>query len=218
MRLKKTQERIDGLTADLKVAQSNPVGEDSFSMTIKGNVFTDKKIAGEAIIEVCKTFEKAEDKMDFGEYRGFPMKLFFKSGKFKIDIKQNITHTTELEDSITGNITRINNVIEAIPNKINNLKERVDTLCNEMESAKVEANTPFKKESEFIEKCKRLKDLNAELDNENEDKIDEHDQEHTESTPTEKPSILQALKGAKSNQIPVDKQPIDKSLEKDNII
>ena len=82
-----------------------------------------------------------------------------------------------------------------------------------MKSAKVEADTPFKKESEFIEKSKRLKDLNAELDNENEDKIDEHDQEHAESRPTEKPSVLQALRGTQDTTIPLDKQPVAKSLE-----
>ena len=211
--IKKTQERIEGMSADLKVAQSKPVGEDNFCMTIKGKEYRDKKIVGEAILGVCKTFKKAENRVDLGEYRGFPMTLCFENGKFQVELKQAITHTVELENSITGNITRINNVIDNIPNKIIDLKEIVDRLKNEMESAKSESERKFPKEAEYKEKNKRLSELNKELDNES--KSDKEIGEPQEKK-TMKPSVLHALNDKIKNPIE-DRKSVEKPLIKQNI-
>ena len=45
-------------------------------MTIKGMVYYEKKVAGEAIIAVCKTMTNP-DAIPLGEYQGFSMELTF---------------------------------------------------------------------------------------------------------------------------------------------
>jgi len=44
--IKKTVERIDGLTKDYKLVQAHPIAEDSFSMAVKGKLYTERKAAG----------------------------------------------------------------------------------------------------------------------------------------------------------------------------
>lgn len=66
---------IECLTADLPILQAHPVKEDAFSMTVMGTVYSERKEAGEAIMAACKTMTDPDQKLDLGEYRGFPMKL-----------------------------------------------------------------------------------------------------------------------------------------------
>lgn len=156
-------------------------------------VYTDKKEAGEAIIEVCKSIASPEDKLEFGEYRGFPMVMSIDSGKFVVAMKNTLTHRAELENNITGNITRINNALESIPKRVEDLTERLHQLNGEMEAARFEADTPFPKEEEYITKSQRLLELNTELDNEQEQEEEIVDDEMTEQS-QEKSSVLKALK------------------------
>lgn len=193
--LKKTEERITGLVEDYKVVQAHPVAEDSFSMTIKGKVYTERKAAGEAIIQACKEFENPDDRVPLGEFRGFPLTLYMENRTFKVAMKNTLTHTAELENNITGNIVRINNALENMPRNIENLKIRLDSLKEEQQSAQSEVDTPFPKEQEYREKSDRLTQLNKELDNSESET--EQPSEEQENSPEKKPSVLKALKDFK---------------------
>lgn len=162
--IKKSEERVDGLTADLKILQAHPIKDDSFSMTILGRLYTERKAAGEALISVCKTMDNPEEKHDLGHYRGFPMTLFVEESKFKISMKQCLSYTAELASDASGNITRINHSLDAIPKKLEENISRLETLRIELQGSKEEAARPFPKEIELIEKSARLNLLNAELD------------------------------------------------------
>ena len=104
--------------------------------------------------------------IELGEYRGFPMKLCFDGAKFKVTMKQHLTHTAELSDDVVGNITRINNALEKIPQSLERHRENMVRLHKELESAKEEAERPFAQEEELLEKSARLAELNTVLDNE----------------------------------------------------
>ncbi len=134
--------------------------------------------------------------IELGEYRGFPMKLCFDGAKFKVTMKQHLTHTAELSDDVVGNITRINNALEKIPQSLERHKENMARLHKELESAKEEAERPFAQEAELLEKSARLAELNTVLDNEEKGRGGEpaRETEEEEGREGEKPSILKSLK------------------------
>ena len=126
---------IDALSADLPIVQAHPVKEDAFSMTVMGQVFTERKAAGEAIIKACMLMSDPEKPLDLGEYRGFPMQLHCNGFKFKVTMKQNLTYTAELSDDPVGSVTRINNALEGMKEKIENNQTRLATLERELKNA-----------------------------------------------------------------------------------
>lgn len=203
-KIQETQLFIDCLTAELPILQSHPAKDDAFSMTVLGKVYTERKEAGEAIIKACQSMKDPEKPIDLGEYRGFPMRLCFDGAKFKVTMKQHLTHTAELSgDSVVGNIARINNALEKIPESLQNHKNRLAILHKELESAKEEAARPFPQEDELTVKSARLNELNAALDHvetnseqQEQDGAEEPAREDSAGPELEggKPSILKTLR------------------------
>ena len=195
-KIKETQLYIDCLNADLPVLEAHPAKEDAFSMTVMGTLYTERKEAGKAIVAACRLMDDPGKEIELGEYRGFPMKLCFDGAKFKVTMKQHLTHTAELSDDVVGNITRINNALEKIPQSLERHKENMARLHKELESAKEEAERPFAQEAELLEKSARLAELNTVLDNEEKGRGGEpaRETEEEEGREGEKPSILKSLK------------------------
>ena len=195
-KIKETQLYIDCLNADLPVLEAHPAKEDAFSMTVMGTVYTERKEAGKAIVAACRLMDDPGKEIELGEYRGFPMKLCFDGAKFKVTMKQHLTHTAELSDDVVGNITRINNALEKIPQSLERHRENMARLHKELESAKEEAERPFAQEAELLEKSARLAELNTVLDNEEKGRGGEPAREPEEDDGREggKPSILKSLK------------------------
>ena len=134
---------IEALSADLPILQSHPAKDDAFSITIQGKVYTERKEAGEALVAACQSIKDPEKPIELGEYRGFPMKLRFENGTFKVTMKQHLTYTAELSTDVVGNITRINNALEKIPENLVRNRKRLENLQTELASAKEEAARPF---------------------------------------------------------------------------
>ena len=155
---------IEALGKDLPIVQAHPVKEDAFTMTVMGQVFTERKAAGEAIIKACMLMGDPEKPFDLGEYRGFPMQLHCDGSKFKVTMKQHLTYTAELSDDPVGNVTRINNALEAMAENLERNKTRLTRLESELKNAQEEAARPFPKEEELRTKSARLTQLNRELE------------------------------------------------------
>lgn len=155
---------IEALGKDLPILKAHPVNEDAFSMTIMGQTFTERKKAGEAIINACLLMSDPEKPLDLGEYRGFPMQLHCDGFKYTIKMKQHLTYTAELADDPVGNVTRINNALEGMSNNLKANETRLVTLENELKNAREEAERPFPKEDELRKKSARLNQLNRELE------------------------------------------------------
>ena len=202
-KIKETELFIDCLKADLPLLEAHPVKEDAFTMEVMGTVYTDRKEAGQAIVAACRLLEDPDKDIDLGKYRGFPMKLCFDGMKFKVTMKQHLTHTAELSSDVVGNITRINNALEKIPQSLQNHLENLEQLHTELESAKEEADRPFPQEEELAEKSARLAELNTALDNEEKGRGSGKETPEEEPVPEDKgrqegaagkPSILRSLK------------------------
>ena len=202
-KIKETELLIDCLKADLPLLEAHPVKEDAFNMEVMGTVYTDRKEAGQAIVAACRLMDDPDRDVELGSYRGFPMKLSFDGTKFKVTMKQHLTHTAELSSDVVGNITRINNALEKIPQSLKNHQENLERLHTELESAKEEAERPFPQEEELAEKSARLAELNTVLDNEEKGRgsgketPEEEPRREESETPERaagKPSILKSLK------------------------
>ena len=155
---------IEALGKDLPSAQAHSVKDDTFSMTVMGQTFTERKVAGEAIINVGLLMSGLEKPLDLGEYRGFPMQLHCNGSKFKVTMKLHLTYTAELTDDPVGNITRINNALEDMAEKITQHENRLVTLQKELVNVQEESERPFPKEDELAEKSASLIQLNRELE------------------------------------------------------
>ena len=184
------QERISGLRADIQMAEENiPANKEWFSMKVGDKVYSDKKEAGTAIIEMCKAVQSAGTATAIGEYGGFRMVVTFDSfqRKFKLSLKGQITHDMEVSTDAFGNIIRINNKIGSMGNELSEAERKLANVEHQLETAKTEVQKPFAQEAELAEKLDRLNALNAllNMDEKGDEAIGMEDEETPEEEPAE---------------------------------
>ena len=170
--IKRLESRIKDMQEDLELFKANITPDNSFKkMIIKDETFTERKDAGEKIIEICKSMTNPEP-IEIGEYKGFKMLLSFDTmdRKFYMSLKNNLSYKVELGSDPSGNITRIDNVLNCIENKISNVESNLEDTKKNYENAKIEIQRPFPKEEELKAKSKRLDELNIKLNLNEKDK------------------------------------------------
>ena len=170
--IKRLENRIEDMKEDIKVFNNNNTRDNSFEkMNIKGTDFTERKEAGEKIIEICKSMTNPEP-LEIGEYKGFKIILSFDTmdRKFYASMKNNLSYKTELGSDPSGNITRIDNVLNGIETRLSSIENNLEDTKKNYESAKKEIEKPFPQEEELKTKSKRLDELNIKLNLNNKDK------------------------------------------------
>ena len=158
------KERISGLQADIQTAKTNlPADKEFFSMRVGNKVYTDKKEAGTALVEMCKEIKSVNAPAAIGEYAGFKMAVSFDSfnHKFVMNIKGQLSHNLEIGVDPLGNISRINHALEAMTKELAEASTKLENVERQLETAKVEVTKPFAQEAELSEKLDRLSALNA---------------------------------------------------------
>lgn len=170
--IKILENRIEDMKEDIEVFNNNNTPDNSFDkMNIKGTDFTERKEAGEKIIEICKSMTNPEP-LEIGEYKGFKIILSFDTmdRKFYASMKNNLSYKTELGSDPSGNITRIDNVLNGIETRLSSIENNLEDTKKNYESAKKEIEKPFPQEEELKTKSKRLDELNIKLNLNNKDK------------------------------------------------
>ena len=170
--IKRLENRIEDMKEDIEVFNNNNTPDNSFEkMNIKGIDFTERKEAGEKIIEICKSMTNPEP-LEIGEYKGFKIILSFDTmdRKFYASMKNNLSYKTELGSDPSGNITRIDNVLNGIETRLSSIENNLEDTKKNYESAKKEIEKPFPQEEELKTKSKRLDELNIKLNLNNKDK------------------------------------------------
>lgn len=176
--LLRLENSLEVLNKDLLKSQENPISDKTFKMEVLGTTYTDKKVAGEKIIDICKDIIKPDEKVEVGNFRGFNIKISFpkllgSANKFIAELSNSTkVYIAELENNALGNITRLNNAIENIPKFIEQTMQKIQDIKNEIKIAELEVTKPFSKEAEYQEKVARLKEVNEELN-----KIEKGEQE-----------------------------------------
>jgi len=163
-RIESAKSHIEGFKADIERLETHTrITEESISpMTIGSKTYTDRGMAGAALLEACKGIVSIEP-VKIGTYRGFDMLLSFESfnKEFKIDMKGSMTHSATLGNDGGGNISRINNAFDKIPQRLASVEAQLETLHSQQETAKSELGKPFEREHELTEKSARLAELDS---------------------------------------------------------
>ena len=175
------KERISGMQADIQTAKANlPVDKEQFSMKVGDKLYTDKKEAGTALVEMCKEIKTVNAPAVIGEYAGFKMSVYFDAfnHKFVMNLKGQLSHNLEVGSDPLGNISRINHALESMPKQLMEAQTKLETVEHQLETAKVEVTKPFAQEAELAEKLERLSALNAllNMDEKGNDGIDMDDE------------------------------------------
>ena len=158
------KERIAGYRTDIQTyMQNKPVDKEAFSMKIGNRVFTDKKEAGAALIDMCRSAKQPNMAVTIGEFQGFKMKVSFDSffSKFTINLKGSLSHEVEIGADPLGNLQRLSNALESMTGKMAEVEQKLANVEHQLETAKMEVTKPFDKEQELSEKLERLSELNA---------------------------------------------------------
>ena len=176
------------MQTDIQTAKANlPVDKEQFSMKVGDKLYTDKKEAGTALVEMCKEIKTVNAPAVIGEYAGFKMAVSFDAfnHKFVMNLKGQLSHNLEVGSDPLGNISRINHALESMPKQLMEAQTKLETVEHQLETAKVEVTKPFAQEAELAEKLERLSALNAllNMDEKGDDAIGMDD----EATEPEKP-------------------------------
>ena len=158
------KERISGMQADIQTAKANlPVDKEQFSMKVGDKLYTDKKEAGTALVEMCKEIKTVNAPAVIGEYASFKMAVSFDAfnHKFVMNLKGQLSHNLEVGSDPLGNISRINHALETMSKQLMEAQTKLETVEHQLETAKVEVTKPFAQEAELAEKLDRLSALNA---------------------------------------------------------
>ena len=173
-------------------------GKNAFSMKIGNRTYTDKKEAGAALIDMCRSAKQPNMAVTIGEFQGFKMSVSFDSffSKFTISLKGSLSHEVEIGADPLENLQRLSNALEGMTGKMADVEQKLSNVEHQLETAKVEVTKPFAQEQELSEKLERLAELNALLnmdekgdnaldmgDDEPEDETGEHSTQAQEGEP-----------------------------------
>jgi len=184
---------IAGLKSDMeRVAEHPKPSDETFvGMTVKGAFYSEKADAGNAILEACKAMTNP-DPIHLGEYRGFPMELYFEAREYKVRLKGELGYPVTLGTDTFGNITRLDNALEGLPKRLEMNEMELDNIKKQFETAKVDVERPFPQEEELKAKTDRLSELNALLNvDKRENEIVGGEPDEGEEPPEKKPRDLE---------------------------
>lgn len=163
--IKRRQEQIKGLEEDIAHLQAHPQDKDHFSISLAGELYTERKAAGQAIIEACTQMKNVSERIDLGEYRGFPLTLWAdtQTQKFQVTMKHRLSHTIELGSDPVGNMARLDHALNIMVENLEENRANLENLTAQMEEAKIEVQRSFPQEQELAEKSDRLNVLRIAL-------------------------------------------------------
>ena len=164
--IKEYEQRIVCYEADTVLAEQNkPQGEEKFCpMTLRGIKYTEKAVAGEMLIAICKEYPLSAP-TEIGSYRGFKMEVFYDTvnAHYCLNLCGKAKYKVDLGSDPLGNLTRIENELAKLPARLEAAKTKRTETIAQFETAKVEVQKPFAFEDELKEKSERLNALNIEL-------------------------------------------------------
>ena len=165
VKIKTCEEHISQLKLDIAKRNEHPINHEEFvGMTIGDCFYTDKKDAGNALIEAAQKYPFS-DPTQIGDYCSFQLSVSFDATftKYYLHIQGHGKYHIELGTDKLGNLTRLNNALNGFEKKLTENEQNLDEMKKQMESAKLEIEKPFAQEEELNEKSKKLAELTMEL-------------------------------------------------------
>lgn len=165
--------------------------DDDFSIEINSEVFTNRKEAGEKIIEIAKkTHEHTFQKDTIGIFQEFNVNLI-KTGlaTHVIELENNENHEVDINlSNPTGITMRISHLLNKLPEHLGKLERRLDEMTYELKTTKKQVSNEFEKDHELSELLEKQLRLNMKINgvHPNETKIVE---QQKQSIPKKKSSL-----------------------------
>ncbi|WP_371821676.1 helicase-related protein [Gemella sp. zg-1178] len=160
------EDRIEKLKLDIQNVEPLGTSDKKFTqMEIKGITYTDKKEAGEKLLDTLKTMRLKENQV-IGKYRNFDIEVSYDSffNRFIFSLNGQLKHSGEIGESSDGNITRMDNVLDKLKDKLEDSIQKLEATKNQLSNAKIEVKKSFEKAEELKEKTLRLAEINRLLD------------------------------------------------------
>ncbi|HES5492513.1 TPA: DEAD/DEAH box helicase family protein [Streptococcus pyogenes] len=164
--ISRTEKLIEAVKKDIEDVEAKAEGDEKFtSIIILGEKITDKKLAGEKLLEAISKVKINESKV-IGKYRNMDLEVSYNffTNAHNFSLNGAAKHSGELGTSADGNITRLDNALEKMPEKLKRLEEKLFSTKEQLENAKEELQKPFEKADELKNKVLRLAELNKLLD------------------------------------------------------
>ncbi|MNM65081.1 hypothetical protein D3C81_765050 [compost metagenome] len=156
-------EKLEQYAIDLKLAKK--YSQDEFSITLDGKVYTERPQAGEVLMLLSKVTELEHQAAKVGEFRGFDLHLSrLGFDHVNVQLRGAACYSTELGESILGNITRLENILDKIPTKIAVTEQQRDSSLQQLEAAKKEAGRSFDGEQKLQKLVARQSEINSVLE------------------------------------------------------
>ncbi|WP_441347747.1 helicase-related protein [Streptococcus anginosus] len=141
------------------------------ALILDGRRYTDKKLAGEFLINRIKSIKKSElgdtskDTL-IGQYRNFDLYAFYDNfgGQYKFKLQGQESHYGEFGTDEIGNITRMDNVLDKLPERLEQTLGKLEDTKKQFEIAKLEVEKKFPQADLLKEKNLRLAEVNNLLD------------------------------------------------------
>ncbi|WP_147612648.1 helicase [Treponema pectinovorum] len=160
--IERTEKLIEAIKKDIASVEPKAVGEKKFtSITIAGEKITDKKLAGERLLEAISKVKINEGRV-IGKYRNMDLEVSYNFFTNEHNFSLNGAAKHSVVRTVT--ITRLDNALEKMPEKLNRLEEKLISTKEQLENAKEELKKPFEKADELKTKVLRLAELNKLLD------------------------------------------------------
>lgn len=165
-----TLENMDENEKQVEVKADKEAVSKFTSLTLNGKKYTDKKQAGEFLINRIKGIKKLDDfrseEVKIGEYRNFDLFAYYDSfsNQYKFNLKGEENHYGEFGTDEIGNITRMDNVLDRMPERLEQTLGKLKDTENQLETAKLEIKKKFPQAELLKEKTLRLAEVNNLLD------------------------------------------------------
>ena len=167
---------IDNYRQDIATLEAHPLvsqeeGKAPFApMTVAGQVYHQRKEAGEAILELAKTV-RANNPVQIGEWRGMKLKVALQERESLFNepthpillLEGRNTYQVDCSTDAYGTIARLCNRVAKLPMQLTGQESRLSQLNKEFESAKQRQFEPFPQEAELSAKVQRLVELTESL-------------------------------------------------------
>lgn len=168
-RIRSLEKNIQKYKEDCEFAKAHTISDDTFSITINGNVYTDKKAAIEELFSLENETMPGELN-EIGIFRGFRLFMYKEMVgnllyNLCLTVKNNLGYRVKLSKNVgTRNFLYISDTIDnEVNHKLVSAIEELNSCKHRLASAQEEIKEEFPKEAEYQNLLKEQAEINTQL-------------------------------------------------------
>lgn len=161
---KETGEKLEQLKGDASLYAERK--EESFSLTLLGVDFTDRKAAGATIFELAAKYKDRDTWEPIGEYRGFELAVNYYDSRYRLRLKNEGRYHADRGGEPSRITDKLDELLDNLEPCADETKIELQELEKQMESTEKQLQKPFPYDDELKEKESRLLELQGILEKE----------------------------------------------------